>query len=248
MAQGGEEPSGVQLEDLKREIGSGVAATVSRVALISRDVEQRMHDLAALQSAEYATDHMLCATPFRDGETRGRGRLNLLESALRQVEVDGVYAEFGVHRGASLEFIARRIDKVVYGFDSFEGLSAPWSTNFPKGIYDLQGEAPQVRVPNHRIVKGWFADTLPMFNEKVAGPASFLHIDCYLYDSTRQVLEGLSDRIGRGCVLVFGQYFNHPGWRSGQFKAFQAFCEAAGLKYRYLGYATAGSTVSLIIT
>ena len=61
-----------------------------------------------------------------------------------------------------------------------------------------------------------------------------LHIDCDLYSSTNTVLTALADRIGVGCVIVFDEYFNYPGWESGEYRAFQEFIARTGLKYEYL--------------
>ena len=67
-----------------------------------------------------------------------------------------------------------------------------------------------------------------------AGPAAFLHLDCYLYRSAKAVFDGLGDRIGSGTVIVLRQYFNYPGWRNHEYRAFQELVERRAFRYRYL--------------
>jgi hypothetical protein len=38
-----------------------------------------------------------------------------------------------------------------------------------------------------------------------------------------------------GTVIVFDEYFNYPGWRLHEFKAFQEFISTTNRKYRYIG-------------
>ena len=56
------------------------------------------------------------------------------------------------------------------------------------------------------------------------GPVAFLHLDVDRYSSTRTVLELLGDRIVPGTVIAFDEFFNYPGWREGEYRAFNEFC------------------------
>ena len=38
--------------------------------------------------------------------------------------------------------------------------------------------------------------------------------------------------------IVFDEYFNYPNWQKHEFKAFQEFVAANGIKYEYIGYVT----------
>src|SRR5215470_5793105 len=71
---------------------------------------------------------------------------DLIEFALSAVKIDGHYMEFGVFRGGSIRFIARHVGaRVVHGFDSFEGLPAPWFTLRARA-FDQQGHCRACRV------------------------------------------------------------------------------------------------------
>lgn len=216
---------------------------------VDRDVEHRMYEQATLASAQYALANMVTARPIRARKFGGGGRLDLLEFALSLVKVDGFYAEFGVYKGETLSFVANRIDKVVYGFDSFEGLPDDWFLGVNKGFFSLQGQLPKLDTPQHnyRLLKGWFNETLPTFTDQIPGPAAFLHIDCDLYESTRSVLEGLKDRIVAGTVIVFDEYFNYPGWQNHEHKAFKEFCDANAVTYRYVAFAPNMFSVAVVI-
>jgi hypothetical protein len=215
----------------------------------ARDVELAMFARAAQTSADYALEHMLTARPVRQRKFVDRGRFELLDEALGLATLDGFTAEFGVYRGETLSFIADRIDKVAYGFDSFEGLPEPWFLQYGKGFFDLGGVAPTLAPQQHntRLVKGAFADSLPVFTRQIDGPAAFLHLDCDLYSSTATVLGGLADRIVPGTVIVFGAYFNYPGWQNHAHRAFREFRETADLSWRYVAFAPAMFSVAVVI-
>lgn len=232
----------VDLDNLASRILLGTAR-------LDRDLEQRMYEQATLDSALYALEHMTLARPVRQRKFGDGGRLDLLDHALSRVAGDGFYAEFGVFNGASLAFIADRTDRIVYGFDAFEGLPGIWSASLGEGAFTRHGEPPEIACANYnfRILKGWFNETLPEFMEMVPGPAAFLHLDCYLHDATRDVLTAMKARIVPGTVIVFGQYINYPGWRRHQFKAFQDFCAENHLSYRYFAFAAILPTVAVIM-
>lgn len=214
-----------------------------------RDVEHRMYALATEESARYALEHMSGALPVAARKYASGGRFDLLEHALSLVSVPGFHAEFGVYKGETLTFIAQRVDCVVYGFDSFEGLPGDWFLGVRKGHFSLNGEAPPLNIMqnNYRLLKGWFANSLPMFTSQIEDRAAFLHIDCALYESAKTVLDGLADRLVPGTVIVFDRYFNYPGWQKHGFRAFREFCEARGVKYRYDAFAPAQFSVAIVI-
>lgn len=94
----------------------------------------------------------------------------LLGYALRRARPVGLFLEFGVASGATINFIAANLPAMttVHGFDSFRGLPEHWRDDFCQGFFDLAGEPPLVK-PNVVLHVGWFADTLPQF---LAGDAS----------------------------------------------------------------------------
>ncbi|MEA2976017.1 MAG: hypothetical protein QOF19_1537 [Alphaproteobacteria bacterium] len=158
--------------------------------------------------------------------------------ALRAVSIEGHYLEFGVFTGGTIRFIARRIgDRIIHGFDSFEGLPEAWSGfNLGGSAFDRGGRLP--RVPgNVRLHRGWFKDTLPQWLDSNPGPVAFVHIDCDLYSSTQTILTQLANRLVPGTVILFDEYFNYPNWEQHEYKAFQEFVAEREIKYRYLAFA-----------
>ena len=45
------------------------------------------------------------------------------------------------------------------------------------------------------------------------GPIRLLHIDCDLYSSTKDVFDQVYDRLVKGTVIIFDEYWNGPHWR-----------------------------------
>jgi hypothetical protein len=192
---------------------------------------------AAKESAAYWCEHMVTATAFDSAS-------DLLAHALNLVNRDGLFLEFGVATGQTISQIAERSQVRVFGFDSFEGLPEPWRTGFPKGCFS--GETPRVP-PNVSIIKGWFSETLPRFVQEHNEPAAFLHVDCDLYSSTKCVFDFLHPRIGPGCVIVFDEYFNYPGWQNHEHKAFMELVGGHQLGFRYDAFVPGHQQVCVVI-
>jgi len=172
--------------------------------------------------------------------------LDVLSLALKQVKKNnGLHLEFGVFSGHTINHIARQVAGPVYGFDSFEGLPERWRDRLGAGHFKVQA-LPEVR-SNVTLVKGWFDKTLPEFLQTHPGDVAFLHVDCDLYSSTKTIFDCLAPRIKPGTVIVFDEYFNYPGWREGEFKAFHEFVERERLKFEYLNYNRKSEQVSLKI-
>lgn len=148
---------------------------------------------------------------------------------------DGLYLEFGVHRGFSINIISERIgNNIIYGFDGFEGMPEKWIPRLEKGELSENGKLPKVN-DNVRLVKGWFDETLPDFVSKHSGEkCSFIHIDSDLYSSAKCVFSVLKDNIGSGTIICFDEFVGHIGWREDEYKAFMEFIEETGYAFKYI--------------
>lgn len=209
-----------------------VAYEVERLlAAEATNLERQRQRLACESSARFIEEHLAEV----DSTTSAP---ELLELALRQAPLgDGrLVLELGVFAGDSINFLADRVPpgQRVYGFDSFEGLPQRWRDGFGPGTFALP-ELPAIR-DNVRLIRGWFDQTLPAFLAEHPEPIAFLHVDCDLYSSAKTVLTLAASRLAPGCVVVFDEYFNYPGWQQGEFRAFQEMVEEYGCRYRYLGY------------
>lgn len=193
---------------------------------------------ALMDSAAYYEARMLTASTFQKGR-------DLLRHALGLIPGTGLVLEFGVASGRSITRIAETVSlRQVYGFDSFDGLPEDWRTGITKGAF----AGPLPAVPsNVTLIKGLFSDTLPAFAKQHTDPISFLHVDCDLYSSTADILDHLGDRLKPGSVILFDEYFNYPGWRQHEFKAFQEFVAKRSVAYRYEGFVPRDQQVCVVI-
>ncbi|MEA5444996.1 tetratricopeptide repeat protein [Gammaproteobacteria bacterium AB-CW1] len=192
---------------------------------------------ARVESMRYARDHGPDARWFTTP-------VPMLETGLAAQAEDGLILEFGVQYGRSLNQIAVRSQGTVHGFDSFQGL--PDS----EGVFRAGSQAapggPTHLANNARLYTGLFQQTLPAFLAETDGLLSFVHMDCALASSTEQVLELLKPRMQSGTVLLFGDYLAYPGWQDGQYRAWQRFADAAGIRYEYLGFSPITETRALL--
>lgn len=174
---------------------------------------------------------------------------------LQHVSVDGMWLEFGVYRGRSICNFATATEKIVYGFDSFEGLPEFWDKYNPQGVYGLGGVVPSGAIDgsndenpgmydssptrktrpwpeNVRLIKGLFQDTLEGFLSENEGPVAFLHIDSDIYSSADFVLRKLENRIVSGTVIAFDEICDYPDYRDHEIKAFAEFLIRTGMSYK----------------
>jgi len=227
----------------KRGFGEGFFARAYRKILHSfyaNDlwIDLRLH--AKREAVAYIIEHMNEAMVLPD-------RLDLLKFALAGAPAEGLVMEFGVEKGASLRHLGGLTSREVHGFDSFEGLPGDWSgTKEGAGAFSLRGRLPKVPA-NAKLHVGWFDKTLPPLLAQHAGPCALVHVDCDIYISTVVIFQQLRERIVPGTVIVFDEYFNYPGWRAHEYKAFQEFIAESGFSYRYLGFSAEKGHVAVVI-
>ncbi|MCA9641641.1 MAG: class I SAM-dependent methyltransferase [Myxococcales bacterium] len=134
----------------------------------------------------------------------------------------GSVVECGVWRGGMSAGMAEVLgpDRSYYVFDSFEGLppvgeqdgeaAVRWQSDTESPTYydncsapiDFARRAMEIaRAPKHRLVNGWFEDTLPGFVPEQ--PIAVLRLDGDWYESTMTCLKGLVPHVcARGLVLI----------------------------------------------
>jgi hypothetical protein len=185
---------------------------------------------ALAETVEYIKSDMSNALIRKDA-------FGVLSMASKQARLDGLYLEFGVRSGSTINHLARLSPKrTVHGFDSFDGLPEAWS-GYTMDAGAFSGEGMPDVASNVELHVGWFDDTLPGFVESHEGPLALAHIDSDIYSSCKTVLDNLASRIVPGSVIVFNEYFNYPNWKQHEYRAFQEFCETHDVGYEYLCWA-----------
>jgi len=147
-----------------------------------------------------------------------------------------LWLEFGVASGKTVNYISKFTEETVHGFDSFLGLPETWREGYEQGKFNLHGNLPKVN-PNVSLIKGLFQDTLPVFLTEQSKKISFIHIDCDLYSSTKYILNEVKPYLEEGCVIVFDELVNYPGFdgETGELKAFYEFITENNVNYEWIG-------------
>jgi len=192
---------------------------------------------AAYESAELYETHLGSAPTF-DSD------LDLMSASVSQASRCGLFLEFGVATGRTITHLAGLVDTPIYGFDSFEGLPEDWRTGFDKGAFS--GSMPPVP-SNVKLLRGWFSETLPVFLSQHDGTVSFLHIDCDLYSSTKSVFDLLGERICKGTVIQFDEYWNYPAWKMHEYLAFEELKVSRTLSCKPIGFVPSHQQVAFVV-
>lgn len=155
------------------------------------------------------------------------------------VPTDGLWMEFGVFVGASLRRLAKwNPNHIIYGLDSFLGLPEDWvgrtDQNFTKGAFTLDGWMPEVP-SNVTLVKGWYKDSLPAFIKQHTDHISFMHVDSDIYSSAKDIFTILGPRISNGCIIVFDELVEYPGFEAHEWKAWWEFVDDNNITFEWIG-------------
>lgn len=205
------------------------------------NINENTKRIAHMQTAEYVLANMQSACSLNSN-------FELYDYIANNIKIDGEILEFGVYQGCSISYLSNKFkNNTLYGFDSFEGLPERWRIGFDKGAFNLNGQLPSV--PNNVVlIKGWFDESLPIFlEENCIMKVGLLHVDCDLYSSTKDIFKMLEDKISKGTVIIFDEYFNYDGWQNGEFKAFQEFISDKKFTYDYIAFNSNHEQVALII-
>lgn len=161
----------------------------------------------------------------------------VMEDILPSHEKNDLWLEFGVYTGTSINYISKFTEKTVYGFDSFEGLPEDWRPGFEKGRFSTEKKIPLVN-ENVQLIEGLFQDTLDNFLKKHRNKkVTFLHLDADLYSSTKYVLNKLKSKLKEGCIIVFDELINYPGFdgETGELLSWYEFSVENKIKYEWIG-------------
>ena len=148
---------------------------------------------------------------------------DIILQSIEMSNKSGLFLEFGVAGGYSINFIAKRVGNNVHGFDSFEGLNEECNGHKIKA-FSLEGEIPKVE-DNVIIYKGYFDETVEPFFRKNSEKISLLHIDCDLYSSTQTVLNASIQNLTAGSIILFDEMIGYDGFENHEFKAFVEFVD-----------------------
>lgn len=177
-----------------------------------------------MSSGDIMLNEILSAPLFANPRALREYGVNMSKS------VPGIVAEFGVFEGNTLRELVSWTDRSVIGFDSFAGLPAAWN-GFSQ--YHFATQLPYVE--GATILAGLFSETLPSFSMNNHNLFSFVHIDCDLYMSTKDIFTLAKNLFQKGTVIVFDEFYNYPTYRDHEMKAFSEFIEITGYRYRVIG-------------
>ena len=156
---------------------------------------------------------------------------------LKLNNVKGSYVEFGVASGKTLNYaydITKRSDynfNEYIGFDSFEGMPEP--KGIDKQFYwnkgDYKHSLTEIKnilshIKKLKLIKGYYEKTLK--KTKLKDKASYVHIDCDYYHSSKLALNFILPYLQNGTIICFDDWYCfYNDENLGEQKAFNEFKE-----------------------
>ena len=121
-----------------------------------------------------------------------------------------------------------------------------WRPGYGRGHFNLSGNILANVLPNIRLVKGWFINSLPVFlqtidrdNRACSSPVTYLHVDSDLYDSARDIFYLLGNRLRPGSIIIFDELTNYPSYDKHEMKVlFEYVSSHPDFQLRVIGAAT----------
>jgi hypothetical protein len=177
----------------------------------------------------------------------------LKKSIFESLKVNGLYLEFGVYTGGTINLISSLIpNKIIYGFDWFKGLPDNYTPSFPKGSAKVDFIPYDKINSNVKLIVGLVQDTLIPFLNKYNEKIAFMHLDLDVYSATSYVLNNSINFIQKGTIIQFDEFFELDKeedklyWYQDEFDAWNEFIKKNNVNFNYIG--TQGSCCSMIIT
>ncbi|SBS75578.1 MtfA protein [uncultured Mycobacterium sp.] len=163
---------------------------------------------------------------------------------------DELLLDLGVWMGWSTRAASDASGRMVYGFDTFEGLVEDWPIEdemvVKRGTFSLSdpntqrlmrdtGVTLSDGIPNalgrkvHFTKGGTYETLVPFLAEHPGAPIKLFHMDLDVYESCLHALETCKDRFVIGSILVFDEYLV----TNGELLAFYEFQKRYELEWRY---------------
>ena len=174
-----------------------------------------------------------------------------LIAEISERNIPGDFAEFGVFEGWWISTFWQlteeaRLNRKVFGFDSFKGLSNPHPTfdgpEWEEGQFacDLETVRTNVKAPTRsriKLIEGFFSESLRTGEASSVGQLAFVRIDCDLYEPALQCLTFIGPRLVDGAILVFDDWPFEIG--IGEQRAFAEWLsQVPHLRFEFLFYNT----------
>ena len=237
-------------EELRFFPGNSEAAQL--LSELQRQMPEGAYGSCGAEDAEFR-ELLAAIRPYTMLSEQRLYSLYTLARGVCERDLPGNFVECGVAAGGSSALLAYVIKKYsrqprrLFSFDSFSGMPEPGeldahqgtgaeSTGWGTGTCSAPEES--VRQICSRLgvselvttVKGYFQDTLPRMRDWV-GMLAFLHLDGDWYQSTRDILDNLYDRLLPGALLQVDDYGYWDGCRT----AIHEFEKKRGLSFAITG-------------
>jgi len=168
----------------------------------------------------------------------------------RGSDSDELLLDLGVWIGWSTRLISDATGRMVYGFDTFEGLVEDWQVDdqilVKQGTFSLSEPLAQRLIAatgvslddglpatlgrKVQFIKGSTYDTLaPFLAERPTAQIMLFHMDLDTYESCLHGLETCKDRFTEGSILVFDEYLV----TNAEMRAFYEFQSRYELEWHY---------------
>ncbi len=199
-------------------------------------------ETAKQESAKYISENISNSLIFHKRFDLHKYVLSLTD------ERDFLFFEFGVASGHSINHFAKiKKNSIIYGFDSFSGLTEDWTgTHAPKNYFS-RASIPKVKKNVKLIISTFDRLDAATINEIMSPKKNlFLHIDCDTYNATNSVLSLIAPFLKHGDVIIFDDYIGYPGFQNHQHKSWSNFSRQYSCLYEYIAFSNSEAAIRVL--
>ena len=153
------------------------------------------------------------------------------------ISSDGIWLNFGIKDGEIINQISKNTDKNVFSFDEFENSFYKKDDSIIYTFQKFKEEIKPFLNKNIKILPGYLNETISSFKKKYLKNEviSFIYIHSFSYQTTKQIIYSLIDKINNGCIIVFNEFINYKNFFIYEFKVFYEFVQEFKIDFEFVG-------------
>ena len=146
--------------------------------------------------------------------------------------MNGLWLDFGTDFGEYINLLSNYNSSLVYTFNFIKN-NYNWNNNNDNNEIDkfpfLNKNVEKISVNSSHSLKEFKKKNL------INNIISFIHINYYLYQDVKKILENFHDKIGNNSIIIFDKIVNYNGFYIHALKSFYEFTQKYNITFEWIG-------------